>query len=76
MSERSVNASTFKAECLGLLDHVAATGQPLVITKRGKPIARVVPVEVPAPLHGSVTYRVDEIELIAPLSEAWEAARG
>ena len=40
-----INAAEFKAKCLKLLDEVAATHEPLVITKRGKPVARLVPIE-------------------------------
>lgn len=40
-----VPASNFKAECLRLLDEVATTRRPIVITKRGKPVAKLVPVE-------------------------------
>lgn len=36
--------STFKARCLGLVQYVHDTGEELTITKRGKPIARLVPV--------------------------------
>jgi len=36
-------AGKFKAQCLSLLDAVQATGEPLVITKRGRPVAKVVP---------------------------------
>jgi prevent-host-death family protein len=45
MQERTVMASTFKARCLALLDQVELDRVPLVITKRGKPIARLVPIE-------------------------------
>jgi prevent-host-death family protein len=38
-------AGKFKAQCLALLDAVEATGEPLVITKRGRPVAKVVPFE-------------------------------
>ena len=38
-------AGKFKAQCLALLDAVQATGEPLVITKRGRPVAKVVPFE-------------------------------
>lgn len=48
MQEKTVMASTFKARCLALLDQVELDRVPLVITKRGRPIARVVPmVEAP-----------------------------
>ena len=74
MPERYVSASRFKAQCLGLLDDVATTGKPLVVTKRGKPVARVVPVEKAPSLRGSVAYEVTEEELIAPIYERWDAA--
>jgi len=45
MQEKTVMASTFKARCLALLDQVEIDRIPLVITKRGRAIARVVPVE-------------------------------
>jgi len=73
MTDRNIAASHFKAKCLGLLDEVAETGEPIVITKRGKPVARVLPVEIPAPLKGSVTFLVDDDEFIAPLGEPWDA---
>ena len=76
MNVRQITASRFKAECLGLLDEVAATGQELVVTKRGKPVARVVPVEEAPPLLGSVTYAVSDEELIAPIDEPWAALSG
>jgi len=40
-----ISAAEFKAKCLKLLDQVAATHEPLIITKRGKPVARLVPFE-------------------------------
>ena len=42
-SERVVTASDFKAKCLSLIDEVSSGGQELIITKRGKPVARLVP---------------------------------
>jgi prevent-host-death family protein len=73
MNPSTVSASRFKAECLRLLDEVAATGRSLTVTKRGKPVARVVPIEPPASLIGSVTLLVDDEEFIAPLDEPWKA---
>ena len=43
MVTRTIAAGEFKAKCLALLDEVAETGEELVITKRGKPVARVAP---------------------------------
>ena len=45
MKETAIGASEFKAKCLRLLDEVAQDGESVVITKRGKPVARLVPVE-------------------------------
>ena len=39
----TVSAAKFKATCLSLLDQVARTGEPIRITKRGKPIAQLAP---------------------------------
>lgn len=41
---RTINASEFKARCLRVLDDVQATRVEVVITKRGKPVARLSPV--------------------------------
>lgn len=38
-----ISAVHFKATCLELIDRVAETGEPVVITKRGKVLARLVP---------------------------------
>ncbi len=40
-TETTIAVSEFKAKCLGLLEELAATGETLIVTKRGKPIARV-----------------------------------
>lgn len=68
-----ISASRFKAQCLALLDDVALTGEELVVTKRGRPIARVVAIDEPKPLAGSVTFHVSDDELVAPLDVAWDA---
>ena len=40
---KTIEAAKFKEQCLALLDHLDAEG--LIVTKRGKPVARVVPYE-------------------------------
>lgn len=42
---RTIAAGKFKAQCLRLMDEVAASGQPLVITKHRRAVARLVPME-------------------------------
>lgn len=39
----TIAISKFKATCLSVLDEVARTGEPVLVTKRGRPIAKVVP---------------------------------
>jgi prevent-host-death family protein len=42
---KQMRASAFKARCLRVMDHVKATGEPVVVTKRGAPVVKVIPVE-------------------------------
>lgn len=45
---RSIPAGEFKAKCLKIMDEVAATGEPVLVTKRGKPVVSVtVPTNAP-----------------------------
>jgi prevent-host-death family protein len=70
----TIPAGKFKAKCLGLLDQVANSGEILVITKRGKPVARLVPIEraLPKSLRGSVRVHGD---VVGPTGERWDAER-
>jgi len=75
---RTISAAEFKATCLDLLDRVAETGLNVVITKRGRPVARVMPmVNKPRRLVGAMK---DEIEIrgdiISPLLLRWNALGG
>jgi prevent-host-death family protein len=45
MKIKTIPAGTFKARCLAIMDEVQAKRQAVVITKRGKPVAKLVPVE-------------------------------
>ena len=47
-NSRYVAAADFKANCLRLMDEVAQRRQPITITKRGKPVAKLVPIEAEA----------------------------
>jgi prevent-host-death family protein len=74
MSTRTVSASQFKARCLAMLDEVASTGEEIVITKRGRAVARVSAAKEPDSLRGSITFNVSDDELVAPLDVEWDAA--
>lgn len=59
---RKIKAAEFKAKCLALLDEVAETGEGVIVTKRGKAVAQVVPAverrgALFGCLKGSVTVR-------------------
>jgi prevent-host-death family protein len=74
MASRTVSASQFKAQCLAMLDEVAATGEEIVVTKRGRAVARVLSAGEPVSLQGSVTFNVPDEDLIEPLQVEWDAA--
>jgi prevent-host-death family protein len=69
----SIGAGEFKVKCLQLLDEVAETREPLVITKFGKPVATVIPmppkVKLRGALKGSVLFEGD---IVSPLENEWE----
>jgi prevent-host-death family protein len=67
-----VPAGVFKAKCLALFDEVEARGHSFVITKRGRPVARVVPLANDGRgLRGSLVH---EHDLLAPVAVEWESA--
>jgi prevent-host-death family protein len=60
---KSIAAGKFKDRCLKTLDEVASSKSPVVITKRGRPIAKLVPYVAPAKknsLAGSVLQEVGD----------------
>jgi prevent-host-death family protein len=69
---REITASQFKAKCLRLLDEVAESGETLVVTKHGRPVARVVPPQRPADLRGSGKINVSDEELIYFSMGPWD----
>lgn len=76
MSTRIISASQFKARCLAMLDEVADTGEELLITKRGRAVARVSAAVAPESLRGSATFNVSDEELVEPLDIEWDATAG
>ena len=75
---KELSVSSFKAQCLAVLDEVARTGVGVTVSRRGRPLARVLPA-VPAEdgyaqarLAGTVEIVGDAIAPVLP-PEAWEA---
>ena len=75
MKQQTIAAGEFKATCLSLLDTVARTGRDLVVTKRGKPIARIVPFATKSArrLGDSIAFVADDI--VEPTGDDWNADR-
>jgi prevent-host-death family protein len=72
---RTIKASEFKAKCLKIMDEVAATGEPVLITKNGVPITQLIPAKrkpetLFGALKGSVSIKGD---IIAPVDAEWNA---
>jgi prevent-host-death family protein len=76
MSKRIMTAAKFRAECLQVLDTVASARTEVLVTKRGKPVARIVPVGEPssASRFGAlrrVTTIVDASDDLLSAGDGW-----
>ena len=82
---KTMAAGEFKAKCLAVLDEVKETGEAVLITKRGKPVARVTTVEQTADrkstvdsifgsLKGLISVVGDPDDLVGPIIplEEWD----
>ena len=76
----TISISKFKATCLALLEHVRQTGEPILVTKRGVPIAQVLPPpgreKAKATTYGAMKGRARILgDIAGPISseEEWEA---
>ena len=76
---RTMPAGKFKARCLRVMDEVKKYRTPVVITKRGRPVAKLVPLDAPATdvfgcMAGSARI-VGDLEAPVVAAGAWRAAR-
>ena len=70
-----VSASEFKTHCLRLMDQVQRERREIIITKHGRPVARLLPFDASVPdilgcMRGAVSHYGD---LTSPIEEKWEA---
>ncbi len=76
---QTMGISEFKAHALKILDQVAKLQESIVITKRGKPVARVIPYRNSDmnPTPGKLAnYLVFEKDIVSPLGEEmWDASK-
>jgi prevent-host-death family protein len=73
LDTRSIQASTFKATCLELMDEIAARHTEIVVTKHGRPVVRVGPVDPtpPSPFGFLRSTIVGQEGIVDPEHEAW-----
>jgi len=66
-----IPAAQFKANCLRLMDEVAQRRTPIVITKRGKPVVKLVPVDVkPIDIIGRMAGTIKIVgDIISPIDD-------
>jgi prevent-host-death family protein len=78
MTKNTISASDFKAHCSEVIDRVSNGHGSVVITKRGKPVAKLVAIEDEerASLFGFATGHVKvHGDIMAPIDVEWEAAK-
>lgn len=76
---KTMAAGEFKAKCLKVMDRLSVTREPVMITKKGRPVAKLVPVDPTAPdffgcLAGTLEI-IGDIESPVEPPEAWEVLR-
>lgn len=73
--ENRIGAGEFKIQCLRLIDRVADEGTEFVVTRYGRPVAKLVPYDAAPPsVFGHVAGSVLRYgDLISPVGDAWEA---
>ena len=72
-----VKASEFKAKCLALIDEVASTGEPVIVTKNGKPLAELVPLKPKQKRSPFGIWKDGKItgDIISPIDVEWDAMK-
>lgn len=82
MAVETMAISEFKATCLAVLERVRQSGQPVLVTRRGEPVAEIVPPSSRArsrPWLGSARGSGEVVgDIVAPAADEqeWEALGG
>jgi len=74
----NISAAEFKAKCLKLMDDVKEHHTQITITKYGKPVAKLVPVEEEerVPIFGAMEGTCAVLgDIISPIDEEWDAEK-
>ncbi|MGH8476132.1 MAG: type II toxin-antitoxin system Phd/YefM family antitoxin [Methylococcales bacterium] len=72
---KTIKASEFKAKCLNLMNEVQESGNSIIITKNGHPVAQLGPVILrPVTLAGCHKGKIDITgDIVSPSGEPWDA---
>jgi prevent-host-death family protein len=76
---KTMPAGYFKARCLRVMDEVRSTREPVTITKKGKPVAKLMPPDgQPEEIFGCLKGEIEIVgDILSPLvsPDDWEALR-
>jgi len=74
---KQMPAGIFKARCLTVMKEVQTTGEPVIVTKRGAPVVKVVPVESETKdIFGFMTGKVKIVgDIESPIPVEWEITK-
>jgi len=74
---KQIAAGEFKAQCLAIMDNVRDSGEPVLITKHGKPVAKLVPAQNNADeIFGYMAGKVKIVgDIVGPVTppEDWQS---
>ncbi len=69
---KTIPVTEFKTRCLALLSEVAEHHETLIVTKHGKPVARVLPYAAESDVNSLQDSVLFETDLVSPREEAWD----
>jgi prevent-host-death family protein len=74
---KQIAAGIFKARCLAVMKKVQTTGEPVIVTKRGKPVVKVVPAEPEKNnVFGFMTGKVKIVgDIESPIPIEWKVTK-
>ncbi len=72
---KTMGAGAFKAKCLSIIDEVHNGKGEVIVTKRGKPFVKIVPIqpEKPESIFGCMKGQFEIVgDVVSPITEPWE----
>ena len=74
---KQIPAGAFKARCLAVMKKVQMTGEPVIVTKRGAPVVKVVPVE--SEMNDIFGFMAGKVKIVgdieSPIPVEWEVTK-